>query len=98
MTRFKQFSRRQWLASAIGLLATTAARPLWAKERLFRRIPIQFLASLANDGATSGNGAETWALWKVDQGPIGVWLRFYQTLQKAGNIAPSGWRFDIDDW
>ena len=27
-----------------------------------------------------------------------MWLRFYQALQKAGNIALSGWRFDIDDW
>jgi hypothetical protein len=25
-------------------------------------------------------------------------LRFYKLLQKAGNIAPAGWRFNIDDW
>lgn len=63
-----------------------------------RRIQTQYIAVLALQGATSGTGAETWGLWKVDQGPIGVWLRFYQALPKAGNIAPSGWRFDIDDW
>ena len=63
-----------------------------------RRIQTQYIAALAAEGSTSGTGAETWGLWKVDPGPIGVWLRFYQTLQKAGNIAPAGWRFDIDDW
>ena len=63
-----------------------------------RRIQTQYIAALAPQGATSGTDAETWGLWKVDPGPIGVWLRFYQALQKAGNIAPSGWRFDIDDW
>jgi hypothetical protein len=71
--------------------------PLYA-QTTYRRIPLQYIASLAPADATSGTGAETWGLWRVDPGPIGVWLRFYQLLQKAGNIAPSGWRFDIDDW
>jgi len=90
-------TRRQWLASAFGFLASSIASPLLAQTKI-RRIKTQYIAALAPEGATSGNGAETWGLWKVDPGPIGVWLRFYQTLQKAGNIAPSGWRFDIDDW
>jgi hypothetical protein len=62
------------------------------------RIRTQYIAALGAEGATSGTGAETWGLWKEDPGPIGVWLRLYQTLQKAGNLAPAGWRFDIDDW
>ena len=62
------------------------------------RIRTQYIAALGAEGATSGTGAETWGLWKEDPGPIGVWLRLYQTLQKAGNFAPAGWRFDIDDW
>jgi hypothetical protein len=37
-----------------------------------RRIQTQYIAVLALQGATSGTGAETWGLWKVDQGPIGV--------------------------
>ena len=94
------FTRRQWLASAFGFLGTPISSPLLAQTQWWkiRRIQTQYIAALAPEGATSGTGAETWGLWKVDPGPIGVWLRFYQALQKAGNIAPAGWRFDIDDW
>ncbi len=95
-TKFN-FTRRQWLASAFGLLGLAISSPLLAQTKI-RRIPTQYIAALAPEGATSGTGAETWGLWKVDPGPIGVWLRLYQALQKAGNIAPAGWRFDIDDW
>ena len=95
-TKFN-FTRRQWLASAFGLLGIAISSPLLAQTKI-RRIPPQYIAALAPEGATSGTGAETWGLWKVDPGPIGVWLRLYQALQKAGNIAPAGWRFDIDDW
>ena len=91
------FRRRQLLASALGFLASTLASPILAQTKI-RRIQTQYIAALAPEGATAGMGAETWGIWKVDPGPIGVWLRFYQTLQKAGNIAPAGWRFDIDDW
>jgi hypothetical protein len=82
------FTRRQWLASAFGFLVSSIAAPLAAQIKI-RRIQTQYIAALAPEGATSGTGAETWGLWKVDPGPIGVWLRFYQALQKAGNIAPS---------
>ena len=95
-TKFN-FTRRQWLASAFGLLGIAISSPLLAQTKI-RRIPTQYIAALAPEGATSGTGAESWGLWKVDPGPIGVWLRLYQALQKAGNIAPAGWRFDIDDW
>lgn len=98
MKRRPTFTRRQWLASAFGFLATAVASPVLAQSKFFRRIPTQYIATLAPEDAKSGTGAETWGLWKEDPGPIGVWLRFYQVLQKAGNIAPSGWRFDIDDW
>ena len=92
-----KFTRRKWLLSVVGLLATTITRPLFAQNN-FHYIPTQYIATLAFPDAKFGTGAEKWGLWKVDPGPIGVWLRFYQLLQKAGNIAPSGWRFDIDDW
>ena len=91
------FNRRQWLAATFGFLATSIASPILAQTRI-RRIRTQYIAALGAEGATSGTGAETWGLWKEDPGPIGVWLRLYQTLQKAGNLAPAGWRFDIDDW
>ena len=97
MTLSTRFTRRQWLATAFGALVSTIGSPLFAQTKV-RRIQTQYIAALASEGATSGSGAETWGIWKVDPGPIGVWLRFYQALQKAGNIAPAGWRFDIDDW
>ena len=97
MTLSTSFTRRQWLTTAFGALVSTIGSPLFAQTKV-RRIQTQYIAALASEGATSGSGAETWGIWKVDPGPIGVWLRFYQALQKAGNIAPAGWRFDIDDW
>ena len=92
-----KFTRRKWLTSMFGVLVSTLASPVLAQTKI-RRIQTQYIAALAPVAATSGTNAETWGIWKVDPGPIGVWLRFYQILQKAGNIAPAGWRFDIDDW
>ena len=97
MKKTYKLPRRRWLASAMGLIVTAISSPLIAETKI-RRIPAQYIATLALGGASSGTGAESWGLWRVDPGPIGVWLRFYQLLQKAGNIAPAGWRFDIDDW
>ena len=82
-----KLSRRQWLVSSLGILVSAIASPLLAQTKV-RRVQPQYIASLALGSATSGTGAETWGLWTVDPGPIGVWLRFYQLLQKAGNIAP----------
>jgi hypothetical protein len=81
----------------MSAIATLLPLPAFAATKI-QRIPLQYIAALAPEKATSGTGAETWGLWRIDPGPIGVWLRFYQVLQKAGNIAPAGWRFDIDDW
>ena len=92
-----RLNRRQWLVSSLGLIATALSSPLFAQTQI-RRIAPQYIATLAPSGAKSGTGAQTWGLWRVDPGPIGVWLRFYQLLQKAGNLAPAGWRFNIDDW
>jgi hypothetical protein len=90
-------SRRGFVFSAFASFATSISKPIIAQNK-FRYIPTQYIATLASAKERSGTGAETWGLWRVDPGPIGVWLRFYQLLQKAGNIAPAGWRFDIDDW
>ena len=97
MKALVNFTRRQWLTSALGLMIASASSSLLAQTKI-RRIQTQYIATTAPAGATSGNGAETWGIWTVDPGPIGVWLRLYQSLQKAGNIAPSGWKFDINDW
>tara|TARA_B110000208_G_scaffold42957_1_gene56799 strand:- start:14513 stop:15157 length:645 start_codon:yes stop_codon:yes gene_type:complete len=97
MKNSDKLTRRQWLVSSLGVLATAIGSPLFAQTKI-RRVQPQYIATLAPGNAMSGTGAETWGLWRIDPGPIGVWLRFYQLLQKAGNIAPAGWRFDINDW
>lgn len=92
-----RMNRRTWLATAIAALF--AARGGYASQtRYIRRIPLQYIAVLAPEHATSGTGAETWGHWPEDPGPIGVFLKFYNRLRKAGGIGPSGWAFDLDDW
>lgn len=64
----------------------------------FKRIPTQFIASLAEPGASSGKGAENWGVWGVDPGPRGVWLKNFDELLSAGGVAPAKWTFDPADW
>jgi len=64
----------------------------------FRRIPTQFIAALGDPTATSGSGAQSWGLWRVDPGPRGVRLDNYEQLKAAGGIAPALWGFDSTDW
>ena len=60
---------------------------------------IQFIAALGDPKASSGNGADTWGLWKEDPGPRGVRLRGgFERLHDSGNIAPAGWKFNDSDW
>ncbi len=64
----------------------------------FKRIPTQFIAALGDPGATSGSGAESWGLWRLDRGPRGVWLKNYEQLKAAGAVAAAQWKFDSTDW
>ncbi|MGI9319346.1 MAG: hypothetical protein ACR2QW_18610 [bacterium] len=64
----------------------------------FKRIPTQFIAALGDPGATSGRGAQSWGLWRLDPGPRGVWLDNYEQLQSTGGVAPAEWQFDSTDW
>ncbi|MGB5708002.1 MAG: hypothetical protein WBM41_14375 [Arenicellales bacterium] len=64
----------------------------------FKRIPTQFIAALGDPGATSGGGAQSWGLWRVDPGPRGVWLKNYDQLKAADGVAPANWKFDSADW
>ena len=64
----------------------------------FQRIPVQFIAALGEPGASSGNNAQAWGIWKVDPGPRGVRLSSYAQLSDSAGIAPAGWRFDPADW
>ena len=64
----------------------------------FKRIPTQFIAALGDSHAKSGNGAQSWGLWRQDPGPRGVELERYTALKAAGGVAPAQWKFDNADW
>lgn len=83
------------LCLACSIVPALAAAPETVR---FKRIPTQFIAALAEPGATSGTGAETWGVWTADPGPRGVWLKNFPALQAAGGIAPANWTFNPNDW
>ena len=64
----------------------------------FKRVSTQYIAALGDPGATSGDGAESWGIWRVDPGPRGVKIKNYDKLQAAGGVAPANWKFDSTDW
>jgi hypothetical protein len=64
----------------------------------FRRISPQYIAALGDPGAKSGNFAESWGLWRLDPGPRGVPLNYYERLKTVGGVAPAQWKFDSTDW
>ena len=97
MKNITRITRRKWITLLLSSLSVGVSSQTLAQTK-FKRIRTQYIAALAQSNLTSGTGAENWGLWRIDPGPIGVWLRFYKLLQKAGNIAPAGWRFNIDDW
>ena len=88
---------------AMGLLMMMAALGQSAHatgegQTKFKRVPTQFIAELGDPGATSGSGAQSWGLWRLDPGPRGVWLDGYEQLKAAGGVAPAQWKFDSTDW
>ena len=64
----------------------------------FTRVAPQFIAALGDPKASSGSGAQSWGLWRVDPGPRGVPLARYERLKEVGGIAPAQWKFDGADW
>jgi len=89
----------RWLLSmgSLMLLADVPQRVHAADLSKFRRIEPQYIAALADPGATSGNGAQSWGLWSLDPGPRGSRLDRYDQLKAAG-VAPAGWKFEAADW
>jgi len=67
-------------------------------QMTFKRIPTQYIAALGDPGATSGNNAHTWGLWRKDPGPRGVRLRNYELMLADDGVAPAKWLFDSSDW
>src|ERR1041384_1251419 len=58
----------------------------------------QYIAALADPGATSGNNAQSWGLWSQDPGPRGCKLDLYPQLKASGGVTSAQWKFDAKDW
>jgi hypothetical protein len=92
-------SRRSFIArgaAACAVAAFPAAAFAAVDTSLFKRVPTQYIAALANPAATAGDNAETWGLWRQDPGPRGVRLKYYDRL--TNGVAPAGWRHDNTAW
>ena len=62
------------------------------------RVSTQFIAALGDPKASRGSGASQWGIWREDPGPRGVHLSDWPMLKAMGGLAPSGWKFDSDNW
>jgi hypothetical protein len=98
MQRFKK-----QLILAIGLLGMSLAQiqsvhATSDDQVIFKQIPMQFIAALGDPEASSGDGAQSWGLWRKDPGPRGVRLKNFDELTATGGVAPAQWKFDSGDW
>jgi hypothetical protein len=101
MHRSQQLMLLALLAVGVLFLNTALVHSAHAGEDgkiTFKRIPTQFIAALGAPEARSGNGAQSWGLWRLDPGPRGVWLANYRQLEAADGVAPAKWEFDGTDW
>jgi hypothetical protein len=94
---------KKQLILAIGLLGMSLAQIQSVQassddQVIFEQIPMQFIAALGDPEASSGDGAQSWGLWRKDPGPRGVRLKNFDELTVAGGVAPAQWKFDSGDW
>ena len=78
--------------------AQSSATESAAKQVQFKSIRTQFIAALAEPGASSGNNSQDWGIWRMDPGPRGVRLNRYSQLEQSNGVAPAGWQLDRDNW
>ena len=93
--------RRALPAMGLLVMVVALAQPAHAEGEgptKFKRISTQFIAALGDPSASSGTGAQSWGLWRLDPGPRGVWLDNFERLKAAGGVAPAQWKFDSADW
>jgi hypothetical protein len=95
ITHHKKLRLMGCIVLAVGMLLLTGRV---SAETVLWPIPTQYIAALGDPAATSGIGAESWGLWRVDPGPRGVRLSGYEALKADGGIAPAQWKFDGSDW
>ena len=87
------------LSGAVAIVIVASLSQIAAQtETKFKLVPTQYIAALADPGASSGTGAETWGIWRLDPGPRGVRLGSYEALKAHGGKAPADWQFDASDW
>ena len=87
------------VAFLAAMLATTqSALAAGGPRPNYKRIPTQYIAALAEPGASSGSGAQLWGLWPLDPGPRGIKLDTYDKLKSTGGMTPARWQFDATDW
>ncbi len=94
-------TRRSLLAAVSTCVVSSLVPFTFAQEYRrprFQRIPVQYIAALADPHARSGNNAEQWGLWRKDPGPRGLPLDFYDTLRANDNVAPANWTFNDNAW
>jgi hypothetical protein len=89
---------RRLMSCALLVIGLLMLPGLVDAEMVLKPIPTQYIAALGDPGATSGVGAESWGLWRLDPGPRGVRLSSYETLKAEGGVAPAQWKFDGSDW
>lgn len=102
----KNLSRRSFIINSTGAVATLALSattraqnaPNDSARAKFKRIPVQYIAALANPEARTGDNAQQWGLWRKDPGPRGVSLKDYEHLRDNGGVAPAQWTFNPGDW
>lgn len=86
-------------AALLSAMTLAAEQPTGAEEIRWKALrPIQYIAALGDPEATSGTGAQSWGLWKLDPGPRGVDLDNIAKVESQGGVAPAGWKFDGSDW
>ena len=85
---------------SVTRMAEAAIASDTTKQIKYQRYPsIRFIAALGDPTASSGQGAESWGLWRDDPGPRGVYLKdFEKRIASNNNVAPAGWKFDPSDW
>lgn len=92
------FNRRTLLAAGTGAALTLAFAPTAFAAPKFQRIPVQYIAALADPMAHAGINANEWGLWRLDPGPRGVRLDRYEQLKANNGIAPAQWQFNPSGW
>ena len=87
------------LLVASGVAASQLYKTTLYTPTGFARYPqTQFIAALGDPQASEGTIDQSWGIWRLDPGPRGVWLRDFETQLQPTGVAPSGWKFDANEW